>query len=116
MEEAYIYTDDATFLAELQAAVKKLVTRLDAPLLRSILNSYYQTVVRTITNSAPKAIMLNMVRQTQNSIHSALFDALSRTPIDGLLEESADVEVKRKADMELLAKLRAAKRALEALT
>ena len=115
MEESYIYTDDPAFLAELQAAIKKLVTHLDAPLLRSILNSYFSTVTRTVTNCAPKAIMLHLVRATQQRIYSALFDAIGRTPLDGLLDESEEVEVKRRADVELLNKLRAAKRALEAL-
>ena len=70
MEEAYIYTDDDKFLSELSAAVKKLVTRLDAPLLRSILNSYYATVQRTVTNSAPKAIMLHLVRTMQTRLYA----------------------------------------------
>ena len=46
----------------------------------------------------------------------ALFDALSRTPLEGLLDESEEVDVKRRADVQLLEKLRAAKRALEALS
>jgi len=118
MEEAYIYTDDERFLQELSAAVKRLVTKLDAPLLRSILTSYYQTVVRTVTNAAPKAIMLHMVRSTQNAVHATLFDALSRSSgqLDTLLEESSDIETKRKADVELLTKLRAARRALESMS
>ena len=110
-----IYTDDPTFLDGLHAAVKKLATKLDAPLLRSILNSYFGTVTRTVSNSAPKAIMLHMVRATQQSIHATIFDALGRTPLDGLLDESEDIDVKRRADHELLAKLKGAKRALESL-
>ena len=115
MEEAYVYTDDAAFLAELAAAVKKLVARLDAPLLRAILQSYFATVTRAVTNAAPKAVMLHMVRHTQHGLYGALFDALSRCPPDGLLDEPEAIDVKRKADLELLAKLRAAKRALEGL-
>ena len=46
---------------------------------------------------------------------AALFDALMRSPLEGLLDEPEEVDVKRKADIELLNKLRAAKRALEAL-
>jgi len=116
MEEAYIFTDDPAFLAELASAVKKLVSRVDAPLLRSILNSYFTTVTRTITNAAPKAIMLNLIRATQEAIYKTLFDAFSTTSTDGLLDEADDVETKRKADVELLEKLRAAKKALEALS
>ena len=115
MEEAYIYTDDPTFLEGLQAAVKKLVTRLDAPLLRSILQSYFGTVTRTVTNAAPKAIMLHLVKGSQGAIYAALFDSLSRTPLEGLLDEPEDIDSKRRTDIELLHKLRAAKRALEAL-
>ena len=67
----------------------------------------------------PKAVMLHLVRATQDSLHGALFDAFGRAPLDekaGLLEEPPDVEIKRKADAELLAKLRAARRALESLS
>jgi len=113
MEEAYIYTDDDKFLADLFAAVKKLVTRLEAPLLRGILTSYYGTVVRTIVNAAPKAIMLHMVRATQEQLYNSLFDALHQKPQDELLDEPDDLNAKRKADMELLEKLRSAKRVLE---
>jgi len=115
MEEAYIYTDDPAFLAELSNAVKKLVNRVDAQLLRSILVSYFSTTSRSITNAAPKAIMLHMVRQTQGAVYAALFETLGRAPSEGLLDEPMEVDVKRRADVELLAKLRAAKRALESL-
>jgi len=115
MEEAYVYTDDPAFLTELSNAVKKLVSRIDAQLLRSILVSYFATASRSITNAAPKAIMLHMVRQTQGAVYAALFEALGRAPTDGLLDEPTEVDVKRRADVELLAKLRAAKRALETL-
>ena len=53
MEESYIFTDDPSFLSELTSAVKKLVNRVDAPLLRSILTSYYGTVVRSVGRPAP---------------------------------------------------------------
>ena len=65
MEEAYISTDDPAFLAELQGVMKKLASRLDVGLLRSILTSYYATVQRAVSNSAPKAIMCFLVRGTQ---------------------------------------------------
>ena len=102
-------------LAELQAAVKKLVTRLDAPLLRSILTSYFATATRTLTNAVPKAIMLHMVRATQGAVYGTLFEALAAQSTDGLLDEPMEVDVKRRAEIELLGKLRAAKRALESL-
>ena len=111
----YVYTDDPAFLAELSNAVKKLVNRVDAQLLRSILVSYFATTSRSITNSAPKAIMLHMVRQTQGAVYTALFETLGRAPSEGLLDEPMEVDVKRRADVELLAKLRGAKRALESL-
>ena len=72
MEEAYISTDDPAFLAELQGVMKKLASRLDVNLLRSILVSYYATVQRAISNSAPKAIMCFLVRGTQASVLASL--------------------------------------------
>jgi len=115
MEEAYIYTDDASFLKELATVVTKLATRLDPQLLRSILSSYYDTIVRSVSNAAPKAIMLHLVKATEQSINTALFESVRGSPHDGLLEEPPEVETKRQADQALLAKLRAAKRALEAI-
>lgn len=116
MEEAYVYTDDPTFLAELSAAVKKLVSRLDAPLLRTVLTAYFETVARAITNAAPKTIMLHLVRASQERVYSALFETIGRQPPEGLLVEPPEMDAKRRADLELLSKLRAAKRALESLS
>jgi GTP-binding protein EngB required for normal cell division len=115
MEEAYVYTDDPSFLSELSAAVKKLVSRLDAPLLRTVLTAYFETVARAITNAAPKAIMLHLVRASQHRVYTALFETLGRQPPEGLLAEPPEMDAKRRADVDLLAKLRAAKRALETL-
>ena len=97
------------------AQVKKLVNRVDAPLLRSILTSYFATMVRSLTNTAPKAIMLHMLRGTEHSIYPTLFENLGRHPPAGLLDEPPEMDAKRRADVDLLSKLRAAKRALEAL-
>jgi len=115
MEENYIMTDDPAFLAEMAGVVKKLVNKLDAPLIRSILVSYYSTVQRSLNNSAPKAIMLYMVKGVHDAVYQALFDALGRQPVDNLLDEPPEMDAKRRADMELLAKLRSARRALETI-
>lgn len=45
--------------------MRKLLAKLDAALLRSILASYYATVVRSLSNAAPKAVMLHLVRAVQ---------------------------------------------------
>jgi len=116
MEEAYISTDDEKFLAELSAAVKKLVSRLDAALLRSILASYFATVVRSVCNGAPKAIMLFMVRAAQERVYQYLFERVAQQPAANLLDEPLEMESKRRAEVELLAKLKAARGALEALS
>eukprot|EP00908_Phaeocystis_cordata_P024724 Transcript_7179.p5 GENE.Transcript_7179~~Transcript_7179.p5 ORF type:complete len:312 (+),score=185.17 Transcript_7179:1409-2344(+) len=116
MEEAYIATDDAAFLAELQAAVKKLVNKLDVTLIRSILTSYFATVLRAVSNSAPKAIMCFLVRGTQDGLSPRLFDRIARQPPDKVLDEPAEVEAQRKAELEVVHKLRAAKGVLEQLT
>jgi len=116
MEEAYISTDDQSFLNELAAVIKKLVNRLDANLLRSLLSSYHATVVRSISNSVPKAVMLFMVKHSHATIYTVLFEHIARRPPNGMLDEPADTEAKRKGDAEMLAKLRAARVALESLT
>lgn len=95
--------------------MQKLVKRVDAPLLRSILTSYFATIARSIVNAAPKAIMLHMLRSTEHAIYPTLFEHLGRTADDGLLDEPPEMDAKRRNDVELLGKLRAAKRALEVL-
>ena len=116
MEEAYISTDDPAFLAELQGVMKKLASRLDVNLLRSILVSYYATVQRAISNSAPKAIMCFLVRGTQASVSASLFERIARQPPAHVLDEPPEVDAQRRAELEVVAQLRAAKRALESLT
>jgi len=115
MEEAYISTDDAAFLVELTTVVKKLVNRLDATLLRSLLSSYHATVVRSISNAVPKAVMLFMVKHCHAAVYTVLFERIARRPPAGLLDEATEMESKRKGDAEMLTKLRAARVALESL-
>ena len=43
-------------------------------LLRSILTSYYATITRSIVNAAPKAIMLHMLRATENGLYAGRLD------------------------------------------
>ena len=95
--------------------VRKLVNKLDATLLRSILVAYYSTVQRAINNAAPKAIMHFLVHGTREAVYGWLFERIARQPPETVLDEPPEVEAKRKADLEVVAKLRAAKAALEAL-
>ena len=46
---------------------------------------------------------------------AALFDGVGRQSPEGLLDEPPEMDAKRRVDLELLSKLRAAKRALESL-
>mmetsp|Transcript_84250 Transcript_84250/g.252664 ORF Transcript_84250/g.252664 Transcript_84250/m.252664 type:complete len:87 (+) Transcript_84250:74-334(+) len=82
---------------------------------RSMLVSCSSAVQRSLNNSAPKAIMLYMVKGVHDAVYQALFDALGRQPVDNLLDEPPEMDAKRRADMELLAKLRSARRALETI-
>ena len=116
MEEAYIATDDPAFLAELQGAVRKLVDKFDATLLRSILAAYYCTVQRAISNAVPKATMHFLVHGTQEAVYARLFERIAQHQPGAILDEPPELEAKRKADLEVVAKLRAARTALEALT
>lgn len=115
MEEAYIYTNDDAFLSELASAVKKLLSHLNASLLRQILVSYFSTVQRAISHNAPKAVMLFMVKASQQAVYAHLFDAIGSQSTEGLLDEPPEVEAKRRSDAEALARLRAAKLALQSL-
>jgi len=68
-----------------------------------------------VSNAAPKAIMLFMVKGVRDHIYQTLFENVARQSVDGLLDEPPEMDAKRRADMELLSQLRSAKRALESL-
>ena len=89
---------------------------MDASLLRSLLVSYYSTVQRALNNGAPKAIMRFLVRGCHESVYGYMFDRIARQPPDKVLDEPAEVEAQRKAELEVVHKLRAAKGVLEQLT
>jgi hypothetical protein len=116
MEESYISTEDAAFLTELTAVVKRLVSRLDASLLRSLLTSYYGTVVRSVANAVPKAIMLFLVKEAEKCVYTTLFESVGRRPSAGLLNEPVETASRRGDGLEMLKKLQAAKAALETLS
>tara|TARA_B110001452_G_scaffold161283_1_gene134248 strand:+ start:491 stop:826 length:336 start_codon:yes stop_codon:yes gene_type:complete len=96
--------------------VRKLVNKLDATLLRSILAAYYCTVQRAVNNAAPKAIMHFLVHGTQDGVYARLFERIAQHQPAQILDEPPELEAKRRADLEVVAKLRAARTALEALT
>jgi hypothetical protein len=113
MEEAYISTEDAAFLAELAAAVRKLVGGSNPAVIREILKSYFSTVQRSLSNGAPKCIMLLLVAGVRGRLHGALFDGVSRSQLGELLDEPDDVRERRHALQARLGRLRAAISELE---
>ena len=44
------------------------VNKLDATLIRSLLASYHATVVRSVSNAVPKAVMLFMVKHCHTAV------------------------------------------------
>ena len=89
---------------------------MDASLVRSLLVGYYSTVQRALNNGAPKAIMRFMVKGCHESVYTYMFDRIARQPPKDVLAEPEEVETKRRADMETLAKLRVACQALSSLS
>ena len=56
------------------------------------------------------------MRGAQDGLSPRLFDRIARQPPDKVLDEPAEVEAQRKAELEVVHKLRAAKGVLEQLT
>ncbi|KAJ1631710.1 Dynamin GTPase effector domain-containing protein [Pavlovales sp. CCMP2436] len=113
MEEAYTATEDPAFLLELNNAVRKLVSKMDPTLIRDILRSYFATVQRSVSNAAPKCIMLFLVNGVKNRLHATLFEGVMRAQVAELLDEPGEVRDRRLGLHSRLTRLSAAIAELE---
>ena len=97
VEEAYIFTDDASFVKEWTAATQKAQPATTYVLtLRSILNAYYGVVSEAVASYAPKLIV-----HATNATLRVLQTEMSRkvhemADVDALVSESEETEQLRR--------------------
>ena len=96
VEEAYIFTDNATFVKEWMMTTQKNTSSTSYPsTLRSILAAYYAVVSESIASYVPKVIVHTITRML-STMHTRLAQKLCNVgDIDHLLLETEETETLR---------------------
>ena len=113
IEEDYIWTDEPNFLNKLYNLPENLdKQKYNINFIRNVLVTYYDTVRKNIQNNIPKVIMTFLVKYSQKSINSFLFNSITNDKVDTLLSENTEIEKKRE---DLINKLEVLKNARDVL-
>lgn len=93
IEEAYIFTDDSSFVQEWLAATKHSPSRGNyASVLRTILTSYFRVVANSLAGQIPKLIVYHVTRMLDET-QACLQNALQRVAsVSDLLFETEEIE------------------------
>jgi len=97
-EEAYIWTDDATFHQTMNKEFSNMILPngdVDMKRYKQILMSYMKTVVHHARDSIPKTIAYHLITLGNKKIHAILYDHMLQCDVNQLLEESPEIEQKR---------------------
>eukprot|EP00657_Telonema_sp_P-1_P009342 TRINITY_DN3536_c0_g1_i2.p1 TRINITY_DN3536_c0_g1~~TRINITY_DN3536_c0_g1_i2.p1 ORF type:complete len:165 (-),score=44.83 TRINITY_DN3536_c0_g1_i2:268-762(-) len=123
MEENYTYTDDPAFLTQLHSLCAVDTSKSVSPSqffpdqMRSLLRAYFKTIQQSAQNVIPKAIMLCLVKASQEDLTSVLFESVAgagRTAAE-LVNEPPEVQLKRDELTSHLHSMQAARVALSSL-
>jgi hypothetical protein len=63
--------------------------------MRKLLKNYYKTVVEVLQDVIPKCIMLFMVKKTEESLSSKLYNVIKKEKLDDLVLEYEDIHKER---------------------
>jgi len=98
IEENYIWTDDQKFSDDLQKLYQNIKpNKIDHATIRSLINSYFETVKRSLMDRVPKEIMYYFISMVEKDINESLFEKIMKSaPISKLIEESPQIAEKRK--------------------
>jgi len=115
IEENYIWTDDHKFLDDLHKLYQNVKpNKIDNNIIRSLINSYFETVKRNLMDRVPKEIMYHFISLIENDINDILFEKIIKsTTISKLIEESPAIADKRKKLTEQKAQLTVIKNMIE---
>ena len=97
IEENYIWTDETIFIDKLQEILpKNTLNQMNPTVIRELLNAYYKTIVKKLSDQIPKIIMFYFINATEKDIYVKLFSNLNNNNIIELLQESNETSNKRK--------------------
>ena len=91
MQQTYLWTDDEDFLRTLE--MTQNTTQIEN--MRSLLTNYYKTIVRTLQDVIPKCIMLFIIKETEDSLSSKLYNVIKNENVDLLVREYDEVHNER---------------------
>lgn len=122
MEENYIFTDDPAFLKQLHSlcAVDPNAgspSQFFPDQMRSLLRAYFKTVQQSAQNVVPKAIMLCLVKASQQDLCQVLFESVAGPgrSASELVNEPPEVQSRRDELTAHLQSMHAARVALSSL-
>ena len=96
IEENYIWTDDEIFLQKLNEILpKNSGNKMEPSVIRELLNAYFETIVKNISDQIPKIIMYYFINDTEKDIYIKLFNTMSNKNVSELLSESSEISLKR---------------------
>ena len=95
MQENYLWTDNEVFLRTLENCENLDTKKSQIGLMRSLLQNYYQTVVLTLQDVIPKCIMMFIVKETEDSMSSKLYDKIKTEKLDDLVREYDEIHQER---------------------
>ena len=91
MQENYLWTDNEQFLNTLN----NVDSDIQINLMRKLLHNYYITVINILKDVVPKCIMYFLVKKTENSLSSRLYNIVKLENIDNLVMEYDEIHIER---------------------
>ena len=107
-EENYIWTDDKEFYKVLTEISKE--SDFSSESIRSLLESYFSAVKKTVSHNIPKIIMTIIVRNIEKSLLTFLFQKVVTENNINLLKEDEGIEKQRKYYLDLKSRIEAIKK------
>jgi len=68
---------------------------MEPSVIRELLNAYFETIVKNISDQIPKIIMYYFINDTEKDIYIKLFNTMSNKNVSELLSESSEISLKR---------------------
>ena len=104
-EESLTFTNDENFHAEYQSIIDPNKKNSKGNIVRSLLKNYYDTIVKTLQKTVPNKIVFHLFDNLINTITTSLITEIPKIENENLLEESSDIEYRRKYLTSVLSKI-----------
>jgi GTPase Era involved in 16S rRNA processing len=104
-EESLTYTNDENFHIEYQSIIDPNKKNSKGNIVRSLLKNYYDTIVKTLQKTVPNKIVFHLFDNLINNITTSLITEIPKLENENLLEESSEIEYRRKYLTSVLSKI-----------